>query len=217
MGNSAPIVWFVSHCHDYNGRMKYVRLLQRYIGVDIYGDCGDKRCGHTRSMGTRYRADNDPCFDLVNTNYKFYLSFENALCNDYVTEKAFNALKLNTIPIMFGGGDYDHILPPHSHINALHYPDPRDLADHLYSLLHDDDKYNSYFNWRPYYDVVTYESVPDNCDLCTQLVTGQLDQYHTYPDMWAWLVKQSGCVFTKRSWSTDKFREVWKSFSLNLT
>ena len=35
----------------------------------------------------------DPCFDLVAREYKFYLAFENDICNDYVTEKAYNALK----------------------------------------------------------------------------------------------------------------------------
>ena len=30
---------------------------------------------------------------------RFYLSFENALCKDYVTEKTFNALRLNTVRI----------------------------------------------------------------------------------------------------------------------
>ena len=28
-----------------NQRMKYVRWLQKYIGVHIYGDCGDYKCG----------------------------------------------------------------------------------------------------------------------------------------------------------------------------
>ena len=37
------------------------------------------------------------CF-CVN-NFRFYLAFENALCKDYVTEKIFNALRLNTIPV----------------------------------------------------------------------------------------------------------------------
>ena len=34
--SSAPVVWFVSHCKDYNGRMKYVRWLQQSIGEATY-------------------------------------------------------------------------------------------------------------------------------------------------------------------------------------
>ena len=58
-----------------------------------------------------------------------------------------------------------------------------------------------------------YFSVPDNCDLCTGLVTGRLAASHTYPDMWAWLVRGSGCVFTRRSWPLDRFRRVWQAVS----
>ena len=123
----SPIVWFVSHCKDYNGRMKYVHLLQNYIGVDIYGECGPYQCGQTRSMGHDYRIKEDPCFKMVNKKYKFYLSFENAICKDYVTEKMFNALKLNTIPVVFGGANYSQILPPGSYIDALDFPDPKGL------------------------------------------------------------------------------------------
>ena len=207
------MIWFVSHCNDYNGRMRYVRTLGRHIGVDIYGDCGDKRCGQTRSMGTRYNADTDPCFDMVNRRYKFYLSFENAICRDYVTEKAYNALKLNTIPVMFGGGDYEEILPPHSFIDALKYPDPADLADHLYSLLLDPGRFSSYFRWRPHYDILSHQSVPDNCDLCTGLVSGELARERTYPDMWDWLVRRSGCVFTRRAWDLQRFMQLWRTVS----
>ena len=34
---------------------------------------------------------------------RFYLSLENALCGDYITEKAFLALQLNTVPVVMGG------------------------------------------------------------------------------------------------------------------
>ena len=83
----APIAWFVSHCNDFNGRMKYVLWLKKYIRVDIIGDCGPKSCGKNKNMGHQYSLHEDPCFKMVNKNYRFYIAFENALCKDYVTEK----------------------------------------------------------------------------------------------------------------------------------
>ena len=56
--------------------------------------------------------------------YRFYLSFENAICRDYVTEKIFNALRLNTIPVVLGGADYSALLPPHSFIDARDHQGP---------------------------------------------------------------------------------------------
>ena len=58
-----------------------------------------------------------------------------------------------------------------------------------------------------------YFSVPDNCDLCTGLVTGALNRERTYPDMWTWLVRGSGCVFTRRAWAVDRFMELWRTVS----
>ena len=46
----APVVWFVSHCHSESGRDRYVRKLSQYIGVHIYGKCGNKHCGTDRRL-----------------------------------------------------------------------------------------------------------------------------------------------------------------------
>ena len=34
--------------------------------------------------------------------FRFYLSFENALCEDYITEKFFTLLKSNIVPVVMG-------------------------------------------------------------------------------------------------------------------
>ena len=54
---------------------------------------------------------------MLESNYKFYISFENSLCSDYVTEKFFNILKYNIIPITLNGADMSEIAPPKSYID----------------------------------------------------------------------------------------------------
>ena len=36
-------------------------------------------------------------------DYKFYLAFENSLCQDYITEKFFQAANAGVVPIVYGG------------------------------------------------------------------------------------------------------------------
>ena len=45
-------------------------------------------------------------------SYKFYLSLENALCHDYITEKFYLAIQAGALPIVYGGGskaDYSKV------------------------------------------------------------------------------------------------------------
>ena len=39
------------------------------------------------------------CDEKLVQGYKFYLSFENNLCQDYVTEKFWNAMRRNVVPV----------------------------------------------------------------------------------------------------------------------
>ena len=59
---------------------------------------------------------------MLERDYKFYLAFENSICRDYVTEKFFNPLLFSTVPIVYGGADYEAIgAPPHSYIDVRNY------------------------------------------------------------------------------------------------
>ena len=68
-------------------------------------------------------------------NYKFYLSFENSVCDNYVTEKYFNVLKYNVVPITFTGTDFGAIgAPPHSSINVLDFASPKKLVSSIFKI-----------------------------------------------------------------------------------
>ena len=57
--------------------------LKKHMPLDIYGDCfGGQKCSR----------DGEQCCKDMETNYKFYLSFENSVCNEYITEKFWQIL-----------------------------------------------------------------------------------------------------------------------------
>ena len=77
--------WMVSHCETDNKREDYVKKLQKYIPIDIFGQCGKpifQRSGNGKALERKKFIP----------NYKFYLAFENSFCKDYVTEKFWNHL-----------------------------------------------------------------------------------------------------------------------------
>lgn len=94
--------WFVTNCAATNRRLDYANglriALNKYnLSLDIYGLCGDKKCPKDHT---------DECFQLIESDYYFYLSFENSFSEDYVTEKLLIALEHYAVPIVFGGANY---------------------------------------------------------------------------------------------------------------
>ena len=82
-GKSELVAWLVSNCRP-PLRMSFVRELKKYIKVDVFGSCS-RVFGPLRSCS---KSDERRCLK----KYKFYLSFENALCKDYITEKYWDHL-----------------------------------------------------------------------------------------------------------------------------
>lgn len=94
--------WFVTNCLAISNRYNYVRNLREALtnydlDIDIYGVCGSHYCPGGRM---------DECLAKIESDYYFYLSFENSLSEDYVTEKLMIALDHYAIPIVYGGANY---------------------------------------------------------------------------------------------------------------
>ena len=134
---------------------------------------------------------------MVEKDYYFYLSFENSICVDYVTEKFFNALNKTVVPIALGGADYAKSAgaPRKSFINAYKdFRDPASLARYLQKLMDDPEMYSSYFWWKGYYNVDTSsQSTAEKsfCEACERLHGGT--DHQVYNDMEEWWVHKSKC------------------------
>lgn len=185
--------WFVSHCATQARREKYVKELQKFMPVQVYGKCATSFHKKDERL-TCSRQDESECYLMLENKYKFYLSFENSLCSDYVTEKFFNVLKYDVIPVTFNGADMTSIAPPHSYVHALDYKNPEELAKALKDIANDDALYASYFWWRDYYEIrnSAQDRAQAYCDLCSRLNDPQ-EPVKVYKDMHDWWVNDSHC------------------------
>ncbi|XP_063706127.1 glycoprotein 3-alpha-L-fucosyltransferase A-like [Culicoides brevitarsis] len=164
-GKTKKIAWFVSNCHPYNKRMEIAKELRKYLPVDIFGKCSDQN--QTCPRG-------ESCDKMLESDYKFYLAFENADCGDYITEKTFKSLKYKVLPIVMGARpeEYRSLLPERSFVHVDDFDSVAHLGAYLQLLDQDDNLYNSYFAWRG-----TGENIDDYstyyklywCRLCAML------------------------------------------------
>ena len=165
---TGQVVWMATHCWTYSRREEYVYQLSQLIPVDVYGQCGNLSC----TWNDKDWLSEPECYEHLASRYKFYLSFENTICTDYVTEKFFNILQTDMIPVVMGAADYKSIAPPHSYIDALQFKGPEDLAKYLIKLDGDDRLYEEYFRWKETFIVesgVNQMARHAFCDLCAKL------------------------------------------------
>ncbi|XP_038050169.1 alpha-(1,3)-fucosyltransferase 7-like [Patiria miniata] len=142
-GKSKLALWMASNCKGtFWPRSDFVRELQKYVPVDVYGACGKLKC--SPSWSTKCTVD------LVR-QYKFYLSLENAECEDYITEKLWNKpLMQGVVPIVYGPRRkvYEELLPPKSFIYIGDYKSIKELADYLKLLDSKPEMYIEYLKWQ---------------------------------------------------------------------
>ena len=151
-------VWVASHCNTDSRREDLVAALQGFMAVTTVGKCGELQCGKNHM--------DDHCFRWLAASHLFYLSFENALCDDYHTEKLWIPLKHSMVPVVYGGPSYQHTLPFDSYIDVLKFPSAAALANHLLYLATHPAAYLRHLQWRRYWRV---RRVLPWCDLCATL------------------------------------------------
>ncbi|KAM3851938.1 4-galactosyl-N-acetylglucosaminide 3-alpha-L-fucosyltransferase 9 [Vipera latastei] len=143
MPNKEKLVcWVVSNWNPEHARVKYYNELSKYIEIHTYGQAfGD------------YVSDKN-LIPTIST-CKFYLSFENSIHKDYITEKLYNALFAGSVPVVLGPPreNYENYIPANSFIHVEDFLSPKDLSEYLLMLDKNTKLYISYFNWRKDFSV----------------------------------------------------------------
>lgn len=144
--------------------------------IDIYGKCGDGNFSTQQNLK-----------DIISPNYLFYLSFENSLCTDYVTEKFFRYFEWDVVLVVRGGADYERLLPSDTYIDASNFSSAKALSAFLLDIARSEELYTEYLAKKDRYKVIHY---PGNkiawCNICSRL--NNLGHYQkTYSDHVAYL------------------------------
>ena len=149
---AAPLVMFQSAPFNKYGRAQFAGELMKEIQVDSFGRFLNNKSLPGPDHGRQTKLD-------TIARYKFCLSLENSIEEDYVTEKFYDPLLAGVAPVYRGAPNIDEFAPgEHCYIDASKFTSPRELAEYLHYLDKNTDAYNAYFAWRDRPLRATFES-----------------------------------------------------------
>lgn len=143
----APVVYVQSDCDPPSDRDTYIQELMKYVPVDSYGECLHNRDLPPQVNNPSFMDDTQ--FYQILAQYKFILAFENAVCEDYITEKLWRPLKLGCVPVYYGATNIEDWLPGNkSAVIVDRFSHPRELAQYINQLDRNDSLYMEYLEWK---------------------------------------------------------------------
>lgn len=188
--HSIGVTFVSNNCDRHDG---YLRELQSHVGIDHMGECHRNK----NEMDYNFSRDFDDPFRgeflktingtlqnvnvrkiVISSNYKFYISIENTILYDYITEKFWAGFLADTVMVYLGAPNAEMYAPsPRSYINALDFNSAQDLASYLVHLAATPDHYSEYTTWKrnasafrlnPLF-LEHLDDKPTLCDVCDQL------------------------------------------------
>ena len=121
-------------------RTRFLRALMRLVPTHSYGRCAHNRDGPDRGAF--------PMNWVLFQRYKFAFVWENSVEADYVTEKLYNALAGEAIPVYYGAPNIRDHVPDGAFVDVRLYPEPRRLAAELRRIAGNATLYAAYHSWR---------------------------------------------------------------------
>ncbi|KAJ8984545.1 hypothetical protein NQ317_006831, partial [Molorchus minor] len=141
----SPVLYIQSDCDTPIGRDYLVRELGKFVSIDSYGKCLRNKTFPKSLLNL------DP-LDLYNekllnftSRYKFIIAFENAICDDYVTEKLWRPLIVGSIPIYLGSPNIQDWLPNNnSAILVQNFNDLQEVGDMIKKITSNNTLYEGF-------------------------------------------------------------------------
>jgi len=166
----------------------YVKKLMESIHLDMMGGCFktedenqylDYEGGWWPSSGEML-SNRDFRKTVISSKYQFYISIENTILHDYLTEKFWIGFLTNAVMVYLGAPNAEAYAPArHSFVNALDFPDAHALGQYLAHLSAHKDEYDQYLSWKtnnsdtfnlnPAFLSHFYYDMPVGCRLCYEL------------------------------------------------
>lgn len=135
------VCMFISSPVNKSHRLEYISELIEYLPIDSYGNWR-RNCVLDEDKGYITKLD-------IIKQYKFTIAFENAVSQDYVTEKFFEPLTVGSVPIYLGAPNIETFSPgEHAFIGVRDYTSPKDLADDIMRYCRDISRYDSLLEWK---------------------------------------------------------------------
>ncbi|XP_052802470.1 alpha-(1,3)-fucosyltransferase C-like [Mya arenaria] len=155
--------WAVSHCNAHSLRDKFVTQMNMCLqtkSIDIFGKCG------------RLKVSESELSNLIDNDYKFYLAFENAFCDDYVTEKIFANYNNDVINVVRGKANYTEIFPKDSFINTKDFRNTKDLVRFMIEVSENETLYSNFLIQKDEFQAwytLEEQYKKSICDICRKL------------------------------------------------
>ncbi|XP_026888673.2 4-galactosyl-N-acetylglucosaminide 3-alpha-L-fucosyltransferase 9-like [Electrophorus electricus] len=176
------VCWIVSNTNPKTGtvvRNRYYNELKKYITVHVLGNATGQFLKH------------EDYYSII-ASCKFYLSFENSIHRDYITEKLNAPLTVGTVPVVLGPPreNYEKFVPGSSFIHINDFLSPKSLAQYLIMVNRDEELYKSYFRWRkhlsakPHLILQNQEFIQPICTACEYVAKHR--EYKGVKDIYEW-------------------------------
>ena len=135
------VCMFISSNVNNSRRIEYLAELMQHIHIDSYGQLfHNADLPHDNGYLNKQK---------IASEYKFVIAFENAINDDYVTEKFFDPLLVGSIPVYLGAPNIDVFSPGHNaFVDVRNYPDPKDLALDLNRFCENDKLLDDFYQWK---------------------------------------------------------------------